>query len=104
MRPRETIRVHAVIPDRDALEIAFPRVEGYRVELPEDRLVIARRCVLQERNRVRVPHMPLASAAPQIKASEVEPQVGWNVLFWIRTSVVGQNVCRYVFKIDTADA
>ncbi len=37
-KPRETIRVQAVRPDRDALEIQFPRVEGYRVELPEDRL------------------------------------------------------------------
>ena len=36
--PRETIRVHAVKPDRDALEIKFPRVEGYRVELPATRL------------------------------------------------------------------
>ena len=25
-------------PERDALEIRFPRVEGYRVELPEERL------------------------------------------------------------------
>ncbi len=38
VRPRETVRVHAVRPDRDALEIRFPRVEGYRVELPEERL------------------------------------------------------------------
>jgi type III restriction enzyme len=37
-KPRETIRVHAVRPDRDALEIRFPRVEGYRVELPDERL------------------------------------------------------------------
>jgi type III restriction enzyme len=37
-KPRETIRVHAVRPERDALEIVFPRVEGYRVELPEERL------------------------------------------------------------------
>ncbi|HMR31508.1 MAG TPA: DEAD/DEAH box helicase family protein [Geminicoccaceae bacterium] len=36
--PRETVRVHAVKPDGDALEIRFPRVEGYRVELPEERL------------------------------------------------------------------
>jgi type III restriction enzyme len=36
--PRETIQVKAVRPDRDALEIRFPRVEGYRTELPEDRL------------------------------------------------------------------
>jgi type III restriction enzyme len=36
--PRETIQVKAIRPDRDALEIRFPRVEGYRVELPEERL------------------------------------------------------------------
>jgi type III restriction enzyme len=37
-KPRETIQVKAVRPERDALEIRFPRVEGYRVELPEERL------------------------------------------------------------------
>jgi len=37
-KPRETIRVHAVSPERDALEIKFPRVEGYRVELPNEHL------------------------------------------------------------------
>lgn len=37
--PRETIQVKAVRPDRDALEIQFPRVEGYRIELPEERLM-----------------------------------------------------------------
>jgi type III restriction enzyme len=36
--PRETVQVRAVKPDRDHLEIQFPRVEGYRVELPETRL------------------------------------------------------------------
>ena len=36
--PRETIQVKAVRPERDALEIRFPRVEGYRVELSEERL------------------------------------------------------------------
>jgi type III restriction enzyme len=36
--PRETIQVKAVRPGRDALEIRFPRVAGYRVELPEERL------------------------------------------------------------------
>ena len=36
--PIETITVRAVRPDRDHLEIRFPRVEGYRVELPEERL------------------------------------------------------------------
>lgn len=37
-RPKPTVRVHAV-KERAALEITFPRVEGYRVELPEERIV-----------------------------------------------------------------
>jgi type III restriction enzyme len=36
--PVETITVRAVRPDRDHLAIRFPRVEGYRVELPRERL------------------------------------------------------------------
>jgi type III restriction enzyme len=36
--PRPTIQVKAMRPERDALEIRFPRVQGYRVELPEERL------------------------------------------------------------------
>lgn len=39
--PRETVQVKAVRPERDALEIRFPRVEGYRIELPEERLTAA---------------------------------------------------------------
>ena len=39
--PRETIQVKAVRPERDALEIRFPRVAGYRVELPQERLAAA---------------------------------------------------------------
>ena len=36
--PRESVHVYAVRPERDPLEIQFPRVEGYRVELPNERL------------------------------------------------------------------
>ena len=36
--PRPTVQVKAVRPDRDPLEIRFPRVQGYRVELPTERL------------------------------------------------------------------
>ena len=36
--PRETVQVRAIRPERDALEITFPRVVGYRVDLPEERL------------------------------------------------------------------
>lgn len=37
-KPRETITVKALRPQRDHLEIQFPRVQGYRVELPEEQL------------------------------------------------------------------
>ena len=37
-RPRKTVQVMAISPERGACEIRFPRVAGYRVELPEDRL------------------------------------------------------------------
>lgn len=36
--PRRTINVIAVRPERDHLEILFPRVQGYRVEPPQERL------------------------------------------------------------------
>jgi type III restriction enzyme len=36
--PRETLSVKAINPQRSALTIRFPRVAGYRVELPEARL------------------------------------------------------------------
>jgi type III restriction enzyme len=39
--PREIIQVKAVRPERDHLEIRFPRVQGYRVALPAERLTAA---------------------------------------------------------------
>jgi type III restriction enzyme len=36
--PRETVHIKAIRPERDRLEIRFPRVTGYRAELPEERL------------------------------------------------------------------
>ena len=36
--PPDTVLVHAVRPDRDDCEIIFPRVVGYRIELPDERL------------------------------------------------------------------
>jgi type III restriction enzyme len=38
--PREVIHVQAVSPDRDHLEITFPRVEGYRTDFPKERIDI----------------------------------------------------------------
>lgn len=34
--PRKTVHVKAMRPERDHLEIRFPRVSGYRVELPDE--------------------------------------------------------------------
>ncbi|MDE0678829.1 MAG: DEAD/DEAH box helicase family protein [Gammaproteobacteria bacterium] len=38
IKPKRTVHVHAVQPERDKLAIEFPRVEGYAYELPEDHL------------------------------------------------------------------
>jgi len=37
-KPKRTVHVHAVRPERDTLAIEFPRVEGYAYELPEEHL------------------------------------------------------------------
>jgi type III restriction enzyme len=39
MMPKRTVNVKAIRPERDDLEIFFPRVQGYRVELPDTRLM-----------------------------------------------------------------
>lgn len=36
--PRPVVAVHAVRPERDHLEITFPRVVGYRTDLPSERI------------------------------------------------------------------
>lgn len=35
-QPQNMERVHAITPDRDVAEIRFPRVDGYRTEMPQD--------------------------------------------------------------------
>ena len=36
--PREVVQVKAVTPERDGCEIRFPRVQGYRVQLPKEKI------------------------------------------------------------------
>ena len=36
--PHSVVQIHAVRPERDRCEIRFPRVAGYRVKLPDERL------------------------------------------------------------------
>ena len=69
--PRETVQVKAVRPERDALEIRFPRVEGYRVELPEERLDrrLQRRLHPGAHARPRRPVRSRATPASSAKAS-----------------------------------
>ena len=38
-KPRQTVQVRAVRPERDHLEITFPRVAGYREDPPKEDLV-----------------------------------------------------------------
>jgi type III restriction enzyme len=35
-RPENLVRVHALSPERDDVELRYPRVEGYRTELPRE--------------------------------------------------------------------
>ena len=39
--PENMVRVHALSPGRDTSEIRYPRVEGYRTELPSEKLTAA---------------------------------------------------------------
>jgi len=39
-KPRQVVQVRAMSPERDHLEISFPRVEGYRAELPDEHLEV----------------------------------------------------------------
>jgi type III restriction enzyme len=38
VKPDNLVNVRAISPERDKLEIRFPRVEGYRTELPQEKL------------------------------------------------------------------
>jgi len=38
VKPRQTVQIKAICPERDPLEILFPRVAGYRVALPDTQL------------------------------------------------------------------
>lgn len=40
-KPDNLVTVHAISPERDAAEIRFPRVDGYRVDLPQERITAA---------------------------------------------------------------
>ena len=40
IQPQRNTKVSAIRPDRDFLEITFPRVEGYRVELPVENIKV----------------------------------------------------------------
>jgi type III restriction enzyme len=64
--PRETVQVRAVRPERDALEVRFPRVAGYRGELPEDSDWEAELC-------------RVAEAHPRVKAYAKNHNLGLEV-------------------------
>ena len=67
--PAETVRVQAVLPERAALEIRFPRVQGYHVELPKEQLTPA---FNEDSAMVLTPEMVGAAIA----RSESDPSAG----------------------------
>ncbi|MEJ7847154.1 MAG: DEAD/DEAH box helicase family protein [Pyrinomonadaceae bacterium] len=70
--PRETIQVKAVRPERDPLEIRFPRVKGFRVELPEERLTANFNPGHVAQHKARNRH----SAASNCSAGTIDPREG----------------------------
>jgi len=67
--PKKTTLVHAVLPERAALEIRFPRVLGYRTVLPPGRLKAA----FSEESRLRI--TPEDAPPSAINAAVVGPEV-----------------------------
>ena len=68
--PVDTVQVKAISPDRDHLEIRFPRVEGYRVELPQERLTAVFN----------------ADSILELTLNHVGPSTTWN------SGIIGQGV------------
>lgn len=78
--PRKTVLVEAIPPSRDKCEIVFPRVAGYRVELP-------REVLMAESSSDSTPVLDLEELDP----SEAESE-----------AIVGQGACRIDAAIVTA--
>ena len=67
--PKKTTQVHAVLPEREVLEIRFPRVLGYRTVLPPGRLT----ATFSEESRLRI--MPEDAPPSAINAAVVGPEI-----------------------------
>ncbi len=67
--PKKTTQVRAVLPEREALEIRFPRVLGYRTVLPPGRLTAS----FSEESRLRI--TPEDAPPSAINAAIVGPEV-----------------------------
>jgi len=91
--PRQTLHVHAVSPERDALEVVFPRVQGYRIDFPEERLEV-------DFSRIE----PYVLTAEKVGASEVtmsgvigaEHKLTLDHLKAERTSTVAMHLAKHL--------
>jgi type III restriction enzyme len=98
--PRETIQVKA-LRERDALEVQFPRVQGYRVELPEEQL----RAEFTDDSRMEL--TPALVGATQTRNSGIiGEQVDLNLVHTesVRTSTVVYELTSHLLLTRFRDA
>jgi type III restriction enzyme len=88
--PRETVHVRA-LPEREELEIQFPRVLGYRTELPGERLTAE---FTEESTMVLTPEMVGATRTQNQGIIGEEVQMGLEHLDKVRPSTLTMHLTR----------
>jgi hypothetical protein len=82
-------------PERDALEIRFPRVEGYRVELPEERLTA-------DFNDESILELNPDLVGPSITRNSVHHRRAWYVCVFRPKSAPIPLANRHSFRLKSA--
>jgi type III restriction enzyme len=98
--PKPTVRVQA-LKERAALEITFPRVEGYRVELPEERL----RADYNENSRLVLDPEKVGPCTVLMEGIVGEGvELNADVLNDIRPSTIAFNIAKRLIQTKFLDA
>lgn len=99
--PRKTVRVQAMRPERDALEIMFPRVTGYRVDLPKEKLDVTF-------TEDSVYHLTPAEVGPAVTRAEAIIGKGVDMTLDIldeeRQSTIAYNLASHLLNTKFRDA
>ncbi len=98
-KPKPVTRVHA-IKERDALEIVFPRVSGYRRDLPSDRL----EAIFTEDSRLEITPLDIGPTSVVMEGIvgagvTITPQV----LERLRPSEISFNLAKYLLYAQFRD-